>query len=296
METEAKVADNNEVIIRTADGSDTDCGPDLGAERSTLAKPQFISSPAFQFYTKEFLSSSKVIAMSLTERGIYITLLAVQWEDGSLPTDMPALAGIVGMKEAPFTRLWPHNLGRCFVVRGGRLVNVRLEKERTKQEENRAQRSKNGSKGGRPKKESKKKAEVIPEITKPDADESTADCSLRTAEPSKAPVIGESKLDVWFSEFVALYPESRRRVDALASQAFFAVFEHESDKPALWALMRDRLGNHNKSEQWLDRNIVPSMAKWLAERRWVQTLAPSKRGSSPQVLDAAATRAKYLAS
>lgn len=90
-------------------------------------------SPAFQFYPKEFLSSSKVMAMSMTERGIYITLLATQWLDGHLPADHAALARLVGVPLRQFERMWPHNLDRCFVAKGDRLVNVRLEQERTKQ-------------------------------------------------------------------------------------------------------------------------------------------------------------------
>lgn len=280
-----------------AHGSDqTASTPNQSGVDPDMAKPQFTSSPAFQFYTKEFLSSSKVIAMSMTERGVYITLLALQWEDGSLPSEMPALANMVGLNVKQLERMWPHNLGRCFVTRNGRFLNLRLEKERTKQEDNRAQRSKNGSKGGRPTKESKKKAEVISSLPKKEADESTAVCVLRTAEPPKAPESGESKLDVWFSQFVALYPESRRRADAIASHAFFEVFQDESDRDALWALMRDRLANHIASEQWKDRNVIPSLAKWLTERRWVQTLPPSKRPGSGALMDAAATRAKYLVS
>ncbi len=90
-------------------------------------------APAFQFYPKEFLSSSKVIAMTPAERGAYITLLSMQWLDGSLPTDLSVLARLVGLPTATFKRLWPANLARCFEEREGRLLNARLEDERKKQ-------------------------------------------------------------------------------------------------------------------------------------------------------------------
>lgn len=98
-------------------------------------------APAFQFYPKEFLSSSKVIAMTATERGIYITLLSMQWLDGSLPNDLPALARLAGVNTRAFIRMWPHNLARCFTLTDGRLVNERLERERVKQAEYRRRQS-----------------------------------------------------------------------------------------------------------------------------------------------------------
>jgi uncharacterized protein YdaU (DUF1376 family) len=86
--------------------------------------------PAFQFYPKEFLSSSKVMAMTLTERGAYITLLSVEWLDGSLPTSAAELARILGLSVARFQKLWRGLLASCFVERNGRLVNDRLERVR----------------------------------------------------------------------------------------------------------------------------------------------------------------------
>ncbi len=98
-------------------------------------------APAFQFYPKEFLSSSKVIAMTATERGVYITLLSMQWLDGSVPADMSALARLVGMRTSALTKLWKANLSRCFEEHDGRLVNARLEEARQSQTEFRQRQS-----------------------------------------------------------------------------------------------------------------------------------------------------------
>src|SRR5690554_3570253 len=94
------------------------------------------TSPAFQFYPKDFLSSSKVMRMTATERGIYITLLCVCWLEGSLPDDLGELAKLAGVRREQLARLWPRNLQSCFSSgRGGTLVNDRLEDERRKQQE-----------------------------------------------------------------------------------------------------------------------------------------------------------------
>jgi uncharacterized protein YdaU (DUF1376 family) len=89
-------------------------------------------SPAFQFYPKEFLTDGNVAAMSLQERGAYITLLCICWQEKSLPADLSRLANIVGVPLKVFTRLWPI-LSGCFIKQGDRFLHPRLEKEREKQ-------------------------------------------------------------------------------------------------------------------------------------------------------------------
>ena len=89
-------------------------------------------APAFQFYPKDFLTDGHVAAMTLTERGAYITLLCLCWEDGSLPVELPKLARMAGEPEVSFRRLWPA-LEPCFRKQDGRLVQPRLDKERAKQ-------------------------------------------------------------------------------------------------------------------------------------------------------------------
>jgi uncharacterized protein YdaU (DUF1376 family) len=104
-----------------------------GIEDMATPTSKRTTGPAFQFYPDAFLSSTKVMAMSMTERGIYITLLCACWLDGSLPSDTADLARMVGMKPVQFAKIWPHNLARCFAEKKGRLVNPRLERERQKQ-------------------------------------------------------------------------------------------------------------------------------------------------------------------
>jgi uncharacterized protein YdaU (DUF1376 family) len=104
-------------------------------------------SPAFQFYPKDFLSSSKVQRMSLTERGAYVTLLSFCWLDGSLPADTKEIARILGVPRGHFSKLWAGPLRECFTEKNGRLINDRLESERKKQNEYRKQQSDRAGKG-----------------------------------------------------------------------------------------------------------------------------------------------------
>mgnify|MGYP001573564480 FL=1 len=104
-------------------------------EVDALATGKSSKSPAFQIYPKDFLSSSKVRKMSLTEIGAYIVLLLTSWLDGSLPNDPSEIARTLGIKEAQFKRMWTGPLGQCFAEKNGRLFNERLECERKSQAE-----------------------------------------------------------------------------------------------------------------------------------------------------------------
>lgn len=56
--------------------------------------------PAFQFYVKDWRSSSTVRAMSLSEVGVYVQLLAAAWdsdEPGTLPADPRDIGKITGI-------------------------------------------------------------------------------------------------------------------------------------------------------------------------------------------------------
>ena len=216
-----------------------------------MAKPQRSTSPAFQFYPKEFLSSSKVIAMSATERGAYITLLSVQWLDGSLPNDISALAKIAGITGKSFARMWPHNLARCFVLRGGRFYNERLERERKKQAEYRQRQTDNAAKGW----DSRRNATAVP----PTAPHQASGNAFLSASPSPIsdlqsaqrerrpqPIIHKRRPDAAF-EGPRVYVPQRKHNDFVAlrnhpaaADELFTWYERISEE---WAT-----GRHAKSE------------------------------------------------
>lgn len=128
------VSENNgvaPVAVEAASGltHDTEAG-DLEAMTTPISKR---STPAFQFYPNDFLGSSKVQRMSLTERGAYITLLSHCWLDGGLSTDLKTLAAILHVKMVQFDRMWAGALHECFYEKNGLYQNRRLDIERKKQ-------------------------------------------------------------------------------------------------------------------------------------------------------------------
>lgn len=103
-------------------------------------------SPAFQFYPKDFLTSSTVRLMSMEARGVYITLLAMSWLDGALPTSVDDLAKLAGCSARKLKKIWP-NIANAFTLTDAGYVNIRLEKEREKQRGLKAESSEKGRKG-----------------------------------------------------------------------------------------------------------------------------------------------------
>lgn len=100
-------------------------------------------SPAFQFYPKDFLMDGNVQAMSLEERGAYITLLCLCWQELVLPKDPVKLARMVGLSLRAFNRIWP-SIQRCFVLTEYGYSHPRLNLERQKQDEYRRRQSDKG--------------------------------------------------------------------------------------------------------------------------------------------------------
>lgn len=80
-------------------------------------------APWFKFFAKDFLAG--VAEMSINERGQYITLLGLQWVNGSVPSDPASLRPIL-LGDEPSSKV----KAKFEVKDGGRMVNNRLERER----------------------------------------------------------------------------------------------------------------------------------------------------------------------
>jgi uncharacterized protein YdaU (DUF1376 family) len=104
--------------------------------------------PAFQFYANDWLGSTQIMLMSPAEEGAYIRLLAIAWndEDCCLPNDDEKLA-----KLSRLGKKWHSHSGaiirKCFKVKGNKIFNERLLKEKRKIEDFRKERSKSGKRG-----------------------------------------------------------------------------------------------------------------------------------------------------
>ena len=107
------------------------------------------NAPAFQFYAQDFLTG--VMYLTNEEIGIYIKMLAKQWNDEKIPKKRLGL--LVGFEWDSFS----DELKSKFEDKGEYIINTRLELERDKKVAFIKKQSSNGLKGGRPRKDKKPK-------------------------------------------------------------------------------------------------------------------------------------------
>ena len=144
-------------------------------------------APAFSFYAKDFMLGT--LNMSLAERGAYITLLAYQWDSGSVPADALALSRVLGCSRLEAGKVWPRVSEKFKQGEDGAWRNDRLELERTRQAARRDALAANGRLGGRP----PTKLEETKRLTKPEPNENQKQ-SLPSPSPSPSPIVVASQL------------------------------------------------------------------------------------------------------
>lgn len=238
-------------------------GADMADPRGKSSK-----SPAFQFYPESWFSSSKVQRMSHTERGIYIDLLGYCWLENGLPTDIATLAQMVKLPTVRFARVWQGPLHECFFERGGRLFNARQERERKKQAEHRKDKQKAAVASW----ESRRNADALQSVVAGDAPAMLSVSISDSVSVSGNTGKRETALDVLFGEFVKAYPECGRHGGALTESAWVHAFDGVANRIDHFNFMVERLENHVASARWRNPKFIPSIYKWLSEKRWLQTL------------------------
>ena len=105
--------------------------------------------PAFQFYPQDFLTG--VMYLTMEERGIYITLLSIQWSKNKIPKKRLGL--ILGTEWENI----PELVKEKFIDEGDYLINERLFKISEERRLFVEKQVLNGRKGGRPTKQLKPK-------------------------------------------------------------------------------------------------------------------------------------------
>ncbi len=98
--------------------------------------------PAFQFYADDFLGG--VVAMNNEQRGLYITMLCIQWNNGGVTKD-----DFESLSSAMAQPLAKRVLSKFKLASDDLYKNERMEIERVKQSEFRANRSESGKAGAK---------------------------------------------------------------------------------------------------------------------------------------------------
>lgn len=237
-----------------------------GDDMATPAKRT--TAPSFQFYPSDFLASSKVDDMSMTERGIYITLLCKCWLDNGLPNDMRRLAKMVGMKQPQFERVWSNGLvSECFHLAGGKFHNKRLDIERQKQKANRQRQSDNAKAGW----QKRGTAAAMPPHqsgnARAESREETSGVGSSVLQEERK---GDAPIDQWlFQVQNGLYPGHRVTRDLLTAQAFTEAMQTFPNGPfAAWGVFQDTLTENCKSHEWRVKGYIPWLRNYITTGQW----------------------------
>ena len=156
--------------------------------------------PHFPFWAKDWLASTSVRRMSLEARGLYMDLLAIQWEEGHIDDNPLGYLWVSGFSIDRFQPLWDEVIAH-FPLRPdteGKRANERLvairERAEVQVQANRA----HGAKGGRPKgthSVSDGLANENPKLTQAKGNKSHKD-SQNIGEPPKPPKGGFDALSL----------------------------------------------------------------------------------------------------
>ena len=228
------------------------------------------TSPAFQFYPKDFLSDQHVISMTLAELGAYTKLLCICWIEKSLPNNEIELAKLCRLPPTKFQKLWSQ-VSKCFTARNGTLIQQRMEHERTKQVTYREVRAKAGSKGGRAKVEHKQKAsESLAKASTPSPSSSPSPLkNVPIAAPEKPP---DPRVRQFIDWFVTEYAKRRNGAKYVVKGAK----DGQTVKSLLQAHPLARLQKHavillTTDEEWTENTdrgigILSAKINWLEDR------------------------------
>ena len=233
------------------------------------------AAPAFQFYASDWAHS--VSAMTLEERGAYITLLAWSWEHGPVPDDIKRIAAILGVEKRKACKIWSEIVHKW--TRSGELffVNKRLEAVRADSEAFRLKQSMKGkasaaarSTAVEPRLQPRHQPEGQPEVNPPISDLLLRSLDLDQDQENKGKIKSKSPAvraprslsePADFLAFWALYPKKTGRQAALKAWSKHC--------PNIQAV-RTALQWQVRQPGWLkDRGqFIPHPATWLNAHQW----------------------------
>ena len=105
--------------------------------------------PTMPFRVGDYLGSIDVRLMTLAERGAYVHLLCLNWQEGRLPKDPKKLARLLDCSLQEFQKIWEGIRNQFKEDAQGRIYNRQVEALKRQHLERRRKLALAGSKGGR---------------------------------------------------------------------------------------------------------------------------------------------------
>lgn len=258
----------------------------------------------FHFFPDDWLSSTKVNSMSLAEQGAYLRLLCHAWtaQDGGVPKDEESLARLSGLGDEGWSKGASRVL-RCFdVEKDGRLFNVRLLQEVTKQEEW-LERSRYGGVNSGKSRRIKALGDVAVEQAVAEAlkgGRSTLEApfkhpskggssTLPSTLPSKSEQGDTETVVDCFNDFLKKYPRQEKLDECC--RCYISVI----DSPEKHAQLMAGLERWLASDQW-NRDggrFVPTPSRFIMQKLYIDNPAPARAsGRTASALEEAQGRLK----
>jgi uncharacterized protein YdaU (DUF1376 family) len=215
-----------------------------------------MKSPAFQFYTKDYLGSQRVQMMTLEEEGAYIRLMAYCWQHGDIPACPEKAARLIG--KGASTTLATNVLTMFQAIDGtDRMNHDRLETERVKQAEWREKSSQGGKKSAESRKQKATTLEPPLEGCLPNGSNQKPTLHLQSSSSSTK---DSSKEESLLSDKPDDYPEIIKNL--------WSIFPAKS---------RDRSSKAKLAQEWRklkakpdEQTITDSLTKWASCHEWTK--------------------------
>lgn len=194
----------------------------------------------FPFYPRDWLTDPKVMSMNIAQRGAYIHLLAIQWQEGYLPGNSDECALFCGgSKLSPILLV-------CFPVDGdGYRRNPKLEKVRKEQRDKYEKVSKRNSDNAKKRWQSDGSATAEPRLTsgKPEtSDSDSVSSSSSTSTRNKEQGKGKGP-EIYSEDFEAFWDSYPRKIGKRSAYAIWKRLSDDQKGEAIADLLsHDRTG------------------------------------------------------
>jgi uncharacterized protein YdaU (DUF1376 family) len=223
-------------------------------------------APAFQFYAKDWLSSKKIVTMTLEEEGAYIHLLAHCWDspDCTMPDDDSELAQLSRMGERWFNG-GSTTLRKCFVPhprKPQRLTNLRLLEEFRKYTRWVQKSREGGIRSGETRRKQVKGGSTVVEPK----GNSSSSSSLKNYRKRKGSFC-EIELNGHGSSFDVFWAAYPKHEGKKVCQQWW-----DKNKPddGLLGVMLAKIEQAKQTQKWKEQGgkFIPMPATWLNQERW----------------------------
>ncbi len=218
--------------------------------------------PTMPFFVGDYLGSIDVRLMTLAERGAYVHLLCLNWQEGRLPKDPKKLARLLDCSLKEFQQVWEGIRHQFKEDAQGRIYNEQVEAIKRQHLERRRKLALAGSKGGR--KTQAKRKRGSSQATSGASSEAPSQASREASNKDQPPILptlieDSSSTNTKKSSKTPPLPPSSGKPDA-DQKACLRVFNH-------WR------GQHNLvRHHCLNRRMRRGIHARLQEGRTVQDL------------------------